>query len=64
MISSKLDLSNKDKFMQMYTILKETGQANVLMRTKIRCLQSVYADVAASPSSPCLTPFSNDPQSK
>jgi hypothetical protein len=56
-------------------IQKEQVHANVhklegnmpstcINENKTRCLQNVYADVVASPISPCPTPCSNDPQSK
>jgi hypothetical protein len=38
--------------MQMYTNLKETGQAHVLMRTQKRYLQTIDEVATASPSPP------------
>ena len=55
MISLKLDLSIKDKFMQIYIILKETCQEHVLMRTQKRYLQTIDEVATASLSPPCPT---------
>jgi hypothetical protein len=44
--------------------LEGNKPSTCINENKTRCLQSVDADVATSPRSPCPTPFSNNPQSK
>ena len=63
MISLKLGLSKRQAHENVH-IVEGNNPSTCINENKISFLQSVDSDVAASPRSPCPTPFSNDPQSK
>ena len=63
MISLKLDLSKRQAHANVHN-LEGNRTSTCINENKIRFLQSVDADVAASPRYPCPTTCWNDPQSK